>query len=256
MPPVVRRDNWFMVIRAIQNRLTKIEHQQQMTISNAKAQPILNLGLIPNIYGPNGAGAIYGLQMLDPGTGTVGTPVIELGQQYDGTYGLEVFDEQRYLRVQVGELNTNGDYGIRVFDQAGAGMAILPSYDATVATQQSTTSTTYVDLATVGPEVTIQVGSSGRVQVAASAFIQVPVQTSQAGGFVGVSVDGVAPSADLVYLLNSIGVAGGYLAGSYSATTILSGLSQGSHTLKLQYRCYGAATGADFANRFLLAQGL
>ena len=256
MPPVVRRDNLLTIIRKLQTDVARLAHAVNATYSNAQAQPVINIGLIPYLYGPGPNGARYGLQVLNPGSGSVGTPVVELGQQGDGTYGLEVFDPSRNLRVQVGELNTSGDFGIRVFDSAGAGMAILPSYDATVTTQEATTSTSYTDLTTPGPEVTIQVGSSGRVQVTASAFIQVPVQTSQAGGFVGVSVDGATPSEDLVYLFNSIGVAGGYLAGSYSATTIISGLSQGSHTLKLQYRCYASATGADFANRFILAQGL
>ena len=256
MPQTNKEATWFREMRALQMRLTKLEHQQNMTIANSKAQAILNLGQIPSIYGPSAAPALYGLQVLDPGSGNVGTPLIQLGQQYDGTYGLEVFDPDRNLRVQLGELDTAGDYGLRVLDAAGQGQALLPSYDATVSTQESTTSTTYTDLATVGPEITVQVGSSGRVQVTASAFIQVPVQTSQAGGFVGISIDGAAPSRDFVNLFNSIGVAGGYLAGSYSATTILTGLSQGSHTLKLQFRCYASATGANFAERFIVAQGL
>ena len=244
----------FDKINGLEKQLRALMHQQNVTIANQKGQPVLNFGLIPPIGAQTSAE--YGLQMLNPGSGNVGTPLIQLGQQADGTYGLEVFDPACNLRVQIGELDAAADYGLRVLDSTGAGMALLPPYDANIATQESTTSTTYTDLTTVGPEVTIQVGSSGRVQVTASAFIQVPVQTTQAGGFVGINIDGAAPSGDFVYLFNSIGVAGGYLAGSYSATTILTGLSQRSHTLKLQYRAYASATGADFAERFIVAQGL
>ena len=286
------------------DRITKLEklvhalaHQQNSTISNAKGQPIINLGLYPQLGTEPSAG--YGLQILDPGSGNVGTPIVQLGEQANGTpsltlfgadgdplvvltpgigfeqldpngnvraaigpyvingtetYSLQIYDSTGKIRLQAGDL-VGGD-GIGIWDAVGTPLELLPSYDATVSTQESTTSTTYTDLTTVGPEVTIQVGSSGRVQVTASAFIQVPVQTSQAGGFVGISVDGAAPSGDLAYCFNSIGVAGGYLAGSYSATTILTGLSQGSHTLKLQYRAYASATGADFAERFIVAQGI
>jgi hypothetical protein len=247
---------WCREISALQIRLTKLEHQQNMTIANSKAQAILNLGQIPSIYGPSAAPALYGLQVLNPGSGNLGTPLIQLGQQYGSTYGLEVFDPDRTLRVQLGELDKAGDYGLRVLVSTGAGIALLPSYDATVSTQESTTSTTYTDLATVGPEIMVQVGSSGRVQVTSSAFIQVPVQTSQAGGFAGISIDGAAPSRDSVYLFNSIGVAAGYFAGSYSATTILTGLSQGSHTLQPQFRYYASSTGANFAEMFIVALGL
>ncbi|MDA8210125.1 MAG: hypothetical protein M0Z92_14150 [Actinomycetota bacterium] len=287
------------------DRITKLEklvhalaHQQNSTISNAKGQPIINLGLYPQIGTQPSAG--YGLQILDPGSGNVGTPIAQFGEQSNGvpsltlfgangnplvvltpgvgfeqldpngttraaigpytingteTYSMQIYDATGKIRLQAGDLEGGGD-GVAVWDAVGTPMQLLPSYDATVSTQESTTSTTYGDLTTVGPEVTVQVGSSGKVRVTASAFIQIPVQTTQAGGFVGISVDGAAPSGDFVYLFNSVGVAGGYLAGSYSATTILTGLSQGSHTLKLQYRAYASATGADFAERFIVAQGI
>ncbi|MDA8103165.1 MAG: hypothetical protein M0Z34_09390 [Nitrospiraceae bacterium] len=98
-------------------------------------------------------------------------------------------------------------------------------------------------------------GRPGAAEVSASSFIQIQVSTYQAGGFAGISFQVAAPSSYLRRLFSSARVSGEHLAGSYSARIILSGLSQGNHALKLQHRRYADATGTDFAERFIVAQG-
>jgi hypothetical protein len=115
-----------------------------------------------------------------------------------------------------------------------------------VNTAETTTSTTFVDLATDGPSVTTTIGSSGRAIIIGGAFTHVS-DTNQSA-YLGLQVDGGA-TLERALLENNFGGSGG---ASIAFGRIETGLSAGSHTFKLRYRqSLGGAT-AEYAARFLL----
>ena len=118
---------------------------------------------------------------------------------------------------------------------------------ATVLTNQTTTSATFTDLATAGPSVTIVTGTSAIVAVSCIAF-----NTLAAGNtaYLGVNVSGASSiaanddnGARTTFWTSNAAVT---LAGVFKIT----GLTAGSNTFKMQYRCDGSTIG--FANRYLV----
>lgn len=90
MPPKLNPSENYLLdkINMLEKQVTKLSQQQQTTISNSSGQAILNFGLLPALKSSQTTQQ-YGLQMLAPG-GT--TPIVQLGQQVDNTYGLDLFD--------------------------------------------------------------------------------------------------------------------------------------------------------------------
>ncbi len=116
---------YFMqLLTDMQKRLTKLEHQQNTTIANQKGQPVLNFGLIPPIGAQTSAE--YGLQMLNPGTGNVGTPVLQLGQQADGSYGLYIFGSNGVALMKLTDvgLTLDGSNAAPLIELTDTGMAV------------------------------------------------------------------------------------------------------------------------------------
>lgn len=218
-------------------RLTKLEHQQNTTIANAKGQAVLNLGLIPPIGAQTSAE--YGLQMLNPGTGNVGTPVLQLGQQADGTYGLYLFGTTGEPLMK---LNTTGlilespsgvelialtDTGLTVYDSTGkqrAMLGLLPSGDYGLAVQDptghsievwpptaaygnltGTVSSTTPVAASGAPSVTAYFGASGDAIVTIGSYIGTPL--TGGSGLVYLSIDGGAANEFIEAGTPSAGVA-------------------------------------------------
>jgi hypothetical protein len=114
---------------------------------------------------------------------------------------------------------------------------------AEVLTDQSTSSTTYTDLGTVGPAATVTVGASGIVLIGWN------VGFGTGNGLTSVAVSGATTiAASESYALGSGGVSGGLQLGR---TYVFTGLTAGSTTFTVQYR---ASTGtADFFRRSLWA---
>lgn len=106
----------------------------------------------------------------------------------------------------------------------------------TVATQQTTTSTTFTDLATTGPSVTVTIGANGLalVSIAASMF------TNAAGGY---AVAGFVVSGANTIAADNRMIVNGLAEIMYGNSILLTGLTPGSTTFKLQYRVIGAVTG-------------
>ena len=107
-----------------------------------------------------------------------------------------------------------------------------------------TSSTTYTDLGTLGPTITLTVGQSGRVFLTVGAYIDVP---AGAQGTVGLFID-----ASYVRDVVTLGGVSNTITNP-STTRIITGLSEGSHTFALKYR---SATGValTFGARFLTIQ--
>jgi hypothetical protein len=110
---------------------------------------------------------------------------------------------------------------------------------------QGTASTTFVDLATAGPSVTVTTGSSALVVMTA----EINVNTGSAAGAVGVAVSGATTlAADANYQLKQESASTAEFQ-RCSAARLYSGLTPGSNTFKMQYRVT-AGTGA-FNSRHL-----
>lgn len=117
-----------------------------------------------------------------------------------------------------------------------AGLAWRQIQRAVVATAESKSGSTYGDLTTVGPSVTVTVGASGIALVLFSAKVSI----SGDFAYFGARVDSTDPTdAQAARLLGSATISG---------FVWLTGLSAASHTLKLVYRTVGGNTG-QFSDR-------
>ena len=127
-----------------------------------------------------------------------------------------------------------------------------------VSSSQSTTSTSYTDLATVGPAVTLTTGTS----VVCHVYSRVVPSTSAGSPRMGVAVSG----ATTVAAADAIGANGG---GSVTVATpvsgssynmngslIFTGLTAGSNTFTLKYRTDNVSYTENFADRAIVVQRL
>lgn len=122
----------------------------------------------------------------------------------------------------------------------GGGGSTITADTAMVATFQSTTSASYTDLATVGPSVTITIGSSGKALVIVTATIVVT-------GVINLAFMSFAASGgNTIAATDSYGVADttpDNTGSRMSAATLLTGLASSSTTFTAKYRKYGGGTG-------------
>ena len=124
---------------------------------------------------------------------------------------------------------------------------ILNTSSASVATIQNTTSTTYTDLATVGPSVTVDTGTEAIVIV--SAFID--CQAANRDTYMSFAVSGATTiSASDSYAARCIGITV-RATERVTRVNLLTGLTAGSNTFVAKYR---SATGGNvqFDNRDLI----
>lgn len=105
---------------------------------------------------------------------------------------------------------------------------------ATVSTSQTTTSTSYTDLATTGPAVTVTIGSTGKALVSLYGLM-LQSNASQAS-FMGFAVSGATTvaAADAFALALNAAVAGDAIR--CGATWLVTGLNSGSTTGTAKYR--------------------
>lgn len=117
---------------------------------------------------------------------------------------------------------------------------------ASIATTENTTSTSFTDLATVGPTVTTTTGPTALVLVTA----QMSNNTTGVISRAGFDVSGATTLAaqDLLSLGYESGAANDSVQASYSI--ILAGLTSGSNTFTMKYKTQAAGT-ASFSNRRL-----
>ena len=121
---------------------------------------------------------------------------------------------------------------------------------ANVSTLQSTTSTTYVDLTTVGPSVTLVTGTSAMISFGAN--IIAPSGQSADMSFAVSGATTLAASDTNSVALS--GVTGGFIA-SASRTMVISGLTAGTNTFTAKYKCPSGLT-AQFRYRDIAVTGI
>lgn len=126
------------------------------------------------------------------------------------------------------------------------GEAYGRSATATVATSQTTTSTSFTDLATSGPAVTVTTGTKALVIFAAGCFNTLGASHVAAMGFAVSGATTVAATLNNSVYLNQSTAAYG-LSAAYAF--ILTGLTAGSNTFTAKYKV-SAGTG-QFDNRVI-----
>jgi hypothetical protein len=129
----------------------------------------------------------------------------------------------------------------------GTGGAEFPTGNAKVATSQTTTSTSFVDLATVGPAVTVTVGASGEVELRLAS--RMANSTANADCYVGVAISGASTVAATSLLIGG-GAAGKLLR--FGAATIITGLTPGATTFTMKY-AVSAGTGTFETRELIVA---
>lgn len=121
---------------------------------------------------------------------------------------------------------------------------------AIVATSETSTSTTYTDLATAGPAVTVTIGATGRALVIVSAQLSNVTATGFAGmGYAGSGANTIAAADTKALVVYSSG-AGQYVAASAAYVEI--GLTAGSTTFTAKYRQGGGTVTAVNRRIFIL----
>jgi hypothetical protein len=118
---------------------------------------------------------------------------------------------------------------------------------ALVATSQATTNTSYTDLATVGPAVTVTTGVAALVHINCSLFNA----TATNGSFMSYAVSGASTVAASDSRSLSIINNGTVTGNSYGISFLQTDLTPGSNTFTAKYRST-AATNATFADRNII----
>jgi hypothetical protein len=151
---------------------------------------------------------------------------------------------------------TSPETGMMFWDQAlltlnvyngSAWVSITPS-GANVATSETTTSASYVDLATSGPAVSVTTGTKALVTI--SAYMQ-PSTTATLRASVAVSGATTVAAADSACIRQ--GQSAG-LGSTNARTVLLTGLTAGSNTFTIKYKTDGGT--ATFDNRGISVQAL
>lgn len=133
--------------------------------------------------------------------------------------------------------------GVKWSSSVPGGMSA--SDTATVATSQTTVSTSYTDLTTPGPAVTVVVGASGIAIVTVTARI-VSGSGNESFASVALSSGNVVAAADAYAA--SFGNTSGEMS-QHSTTTVFTGLTPGSTVFTMKYKSSSGAVNATFSNR-------
>jgi hypothetical protein len=180
---------------------------------------------------------------------------------------LRVKDAAGSVRVQVGQI-TDGSYGVEVKETGQDQFHQVPYiFSQSVAAFESTVSTGFTDLATVGPTVTVPVRSTGRVLVIITTQIQWAANTPSAGpvtqgGWCTVAFSGAntksafTASSDIlamdVIVWSATGAESDTATKSPSSAFAFTGLNPGDTTITMKYAmASGAANAAEFGRRCL-----
>jgi hypothetical protein len=122
---------------------------------------------------------------------------------------------------------------------------------ALIVTQEGTFSTTFADMATPGPSVTVETGT--RALITVSSTLDCAPASAPTVAAIGVVVSGATTFGPAE--IGTGAITGGPGWGfRYTNTVLLSTLTSGSNTFKLQYRCNSA--NPYFSQRTIVVQGL
>lgn len=170
---------------------------------------------------------------------------------------LHALNNSKGVALGIAALDAAGDVvnaaGSKLLSTAAANAAYVAKADllsAVVEASESTTSTTYTDLATVGPFITLTVPASGRVLLIFGATLS--AGTAGLAALVSITTAGAntIPADDTPSRLLSFNSAVANQDLRASRAVLLTGLAAGSTTFALKYRSSGAGT-TTYAGRSL-----
>lgn len=230
-------DDLLAWLRDLDRRLVALERSPQLTSASIKdgALTIYNAAGLPVLVLGKQSTGRYGLSAFN----AAGQRTLELGELASSRNGLEVPDPTSGVaQVRVGQLAAGG-YGLEAVS-GGATVTLdtlaFRAAAAVVNTDQTTTSTSYTDLATAGPAAAVTIGSSGRAIVILTARTQTGSAGGE-GGYMGFAISGAttaAPADDQSMLVASPGAMADAVRAS--AAFLVTGLTAGSNTFTAKYR--------------------
>lgn len=252
--------------------------------ADSYTRPLPQTGLLAGLFAPPPAGPSLPVTYRQGVVVTFNPATLENTVDVGGT----VLTDLPLLGVGEASLLTPGAVvGILVIGGAGAknmviiGRLVQPAtadaeeaigllnslvFAATVTAQESRTSTTFGDLSTAGPEVTVPVRPSGRLLVIVTCQIQWIESASnpQRGGWATVELSGAntvstATAQDVVLPTQNLGITGptaAGLQGSYCSAGVFSGLDPGDTTVTMKYASQYSGESVDFGRRNLVAVAL
>lgn len=181
-----------------------------------------------------------------------GNDIVEVGLMSDGRYGLRINNTAGAAQIRAGEL-AGGGYGLEVVDSGGQLVSLATIAfgirTAFIATAQSRNNTAFGDLATVGPSVSVTVGTSGNM------ILLITAEQLTAGPTAIMAADIVGPTnispSDDKALTFAQSPSGSTLLAHSTSAILYSGLSAGAYTITAKYRTVGGS--ASWQNRSLVA---
>lgn len=139
---------------------------------------------------------------------------------------------------------SGGDETIELSTALAAKLDSIASATSFVATDQTTASTTYTDLTTAGPAVTVTTGTKALVIVTGYLY----AGNTNSGAYMGFAVSGASTvAADDAYALRAESQ---LMKVGASAAFLVTGLTAGSNTFTAKYRVFSGST-ASFRNRHI-----
>lgn len=182
---------------------------------------------MPIVLDPDGIGGAPEIAYITALTAGTGAATIARGQE--GTTAREHNRDTPWVA------------SITALDLAGGGTPRTARVDTT----ETTTSTSYTDLATSGPAVSVLVGPSGLAMVHISANID----NSSAIGIAGFAISGASTVAAAdAYAMSSQGTD----AMEFGRAFLITGLTAGVNTFTMKYRA--TAGTAEFARRVIIVE--
>jgi hypothetical protein len=132
----------------------------------------------------------------------------------------------------------------------GAAWVCVTPQGATVATAQTTSSTSYADLATVGPAVTLVTGTSAIITVCTQTTADAAASSRIGYAVSGASTIAATDTTAAVLVVSAAGVPNLTI----STTQIITGLTAGTNVFTAKYKV--SASTATFTNRSITVQGI
>ncbi|WP_433793933.1 hypothetical protein [Actinoplanes sp. CA-252034] len=162
-----------------------------------------------------------------------------------------------------------GRFTIPGTPEAVSALSALRTASATVAAAETTSSSSFIDLPTMGPSVELSVGPSGRVLVTLSCLMEYQALEgfglNSAGAMMGFAGSGAnTVSVSVARVVRSrieysvANVSDFALAGRMDASRVvlLTGLTPGLTTFTAKYATYGNTPSATFSNRNITVQAI
>lgn len=146
-----------------------------------------------------------------------------------------------FNELDVAKITGYGDYIVST--AANAVAARQYGWDR-IDTSQSTTSTSYTNLATTGPSVTLTTGTKAIVFFAS--FIQTPAAAADALCCVSYAISGATTSASSDNRAIIVDGLPANQSARYCQIDWRTDLTAGSNTFTMQYRCGGSSTSFDY----------